>query len=55
MTIHVNTELRLAWRRGIEDAMQAHLGEVAPYKILPAVVKAVSEVVEKRLRVFNFH
>jgi fructose-bisphosphate aldolase, class II len=52
--IHVNTELRLAWRRGLESALQAHPGEVAPYKILPAAVQAVGEVVEKRLHLFNF-
>ncbi len=52
--VHVNTELRLAWHRGLENALQAHPSEIAPYKILPAVVRAVSEVVEKRLRLFNF-
>jgi fructose-bisphosphate aldolase class II len=52
--VHVNTELRLAWRRGLEKVLQAHPGEIAPYKILPPVVEAVSEVVEKRLRLFNF-
>src|SRR5215471_18312611 len=46
--VHVNTELRLAWRRGLQDALQAHPGEVAPYKLLPPVVGAVSEVVQKR-------
>jgi fructose-bisphosphate aldolase class II len=53
--IHVNTELRLAWRRGLESALQAHPSEVAPYKILPAAVQAVREVVEKRLHLFNFN
>jgi len=52
--VHVNTELRLAWRRSLGDALQAHPGEIAPYKLLPAVAGAVSEVVEKRLRLFNF-
>jgi len=52
--VHVNTELRLAWRRGLESALQAHPSEIAPYKLLPAVVGAVSEVVERRLRLFNF-
>ena len=52
--VHVNTELRLAWRRNLGDALQAHPGEIAPYKLLPAVAGAVSEVVEKRLRLFNF-
>jgi fructose-bisphosphate aldolase, class II len=52
--VHVNTELRLAWRRGLEQALQAHPGEIAPYKILPAAVREASEVVRKRLRLFNF-
>jgi ketose-bisphosphate aldolase len=52
--VHVNTELRLAWRRGMEAALGASAGEVVPYKILPAVVRGVSEVVERRLRLFNF-
>jgi ketose-bisphosphate aldolase len=52
--VHVNTELRLAWRRGLEKVLQAHPGEVAPYKLLPEVVGAVGEVVAKRLRLFNF-
>jgi fructose-bisphosphate aldolase, class II len=52
--VHVNTELRLAWRRGVESVLQAHPGEVAPYKLLSEVVGAVGEVVKKRLRLFNF-
>ena len=52
--VHVNTELRLAWRRGMDEALGASAGEVVPYKILPPVVRGVSEVVEKRLRLFNF-
>ena len=52
--VHVNTELRVAWRHGLESALQNHPSEVAPYKLLPAAVRSVSEVVEKRLRLFNF-
>jgi fructose-bisphosphate aldolase class II len=52
--VHVNTELRLAWRRGLEHVLQVHPGEIAPYKLLPEVVGTVSEVVRKRLRLFNF-
>jgi fructose-bisphosphate aldolase, class II len=52
--VHVNTELPLAWRRGLENVLQAHPEEIAPYKLLPEVVKAVSEVVRRRLRLFNF-
>lgn len=52
--IHINTELRLAWLRGLQQSLQAHPGEVAPYKVLPPVVQAVSEVVKQRLTLFNF-
>jgi len=51
--VHVNTELRLAWRRGIEGALAAQPNEVAPYKILPAAVEAVKKVVGSRLELFN--
>jgi fructose-bisphosphate aldolase class II len=52
--VHVNTELRLAWRQGLESTLHAHPREIAPYKILPTAVRAVSEVGKKRPRLFNF-
>jgi fructose-bisphosphate aldolase, class II len=52
--VHINTELRLAWRRGLENTLHDHPAEIAPYKILPAVVQAITEVVDQRLRLFNF-
>jgi fructose-bisphosphate aldolase, class II len=52
--VHVNAELRLAWRGGLEQSLQAHPDEVAPYKILPSVVQAISEVVKRRLCLFSF-
>jgi fructose-bisphosphate aldolase, class II len=51
--VHINTELRLAWRRGVEAGLAAHPEEVAPYKILPRAVQAVHDVVRDRLRLFN--
>src|SRR5208282_581708 len=51
--VHVNTELRLAWRRGVEAGLAAEPNEVAPYKILPAAVEAVKEVVSSRLELFS--
>lgn len=51
--VHVNTELRLAWRRGLEAALAEQPGEVAPYKILPRAVDAVKAVVSSRLKLFN--
>lgn len=51
--IHVSTELRLAWRRGVEEGLQAHPDEVAPYKILPPAVEGIKKIVEQRSRLFN--
>jgi fructose-bisphosphate aldolase class II len=51
--IHINTELRVAWRRSLEASLAARPNEVAPYKILPDVVAAVQKVVRDRLELFN--
>ena len=51
--VHVNTELRLAWRRGIEAGLAAKPNEFAPYKVLPAAVEAVQKVVSSRLELFS--
>jgi fructose-bisphosphate aldolase class II len=51
--VHINTELRVAWRRGLEDGLAKQRGEIVPYKILPAVVESVKQVVDSRLRLFN--
>jgi fructose-bisphosphate aldolase, class II len=52
--VHVNTELRLAWRRGLESALAKAPDEVTPYKILPGALEAIKEVVRARLQLFNF-
>ncbi|MGA7914338.1 MAG: class II fructose-bisphosphate aldolase [Candidatus Acidiferrales bacterium] len=51
--IHINTELRVAWRHGLEEGLAKHPEEVVPYKILPSAVDAVREVVSSRLQLFN--
>lgn len=51
--IHINTELRVAWRRGLEQGLAKQPDEVVPYKILPPAVEAVKQVVASRLRLFN--
>jgi fructose-bisphosphate aldolase, class II len=51
--VHVNTELRLAWRRGVEAGLAAESNEVAPYKILGPAVEAVKKVVGSRLELFS--
>lgn len=51
--IHINTELRVAWRRSLEKSLADKPDDVVPYKILPPVVEAVEEVVKSRLRLFS--
>jgi fructose-bisphosphate aldolase class II len=51
--IHINTELRIAWRRGLEDAFAKKPREIVPYKLLPVAEEWVKQVVLARLRLFN--
>ena len=51
--IHINTELRVAWRRSLEGSLASQPHEVVPYKILPPVVESVKRVVSSRLKLFN--
>ena len=51
--VHVNTELRIAWRRGIEAGLATMPNEFSPYKILPVAVESVRKVVKSRLELFG--
>ena len=51
--VHINTEIRLAWRQGMEKALREQPEEVTPYKLLASSVEAVKKVVQKRLNLFN--
>ena len=51
--VHVNTELRFAWRKGVEEGLHNDPDEVAPYKIMPAAYHRMFEVVKGRLTLFN--
>ena len=51
--IHINTELRVAWKRGLEEALKREPQEIVPYKILPRAIEAVKEVATSRLKLFN--
>jgi fructose-bisphosphate aldolase, class II len=51
--IHINTELRVAWRRGLEEGLGKQPHEVVPYKILPFAVESVKKVARSRLKLFN--
>ena len=51
--VHINTELRVAWRHGLEEGLAKRPEEVVPYKILPAAVDAVKQAAASRLKLFN--
>jgi len=51
--IHINTELRVAWRQSLGESLARDPNEVVPYKILRPVVDAVKQVVSSRLRLFH--
>ena len=51
--IHINTEIRLAWRQGMEKALVESPEEITPYKILPTTIEEIKKAVEKRMRLFG--
>ena len=51
--VHISTELRLAWRHGLEAALAENSNEVVPYKIYGKSLSAMAAVASERLRLFN--
>ena len=51
--IHINTELRVTWRRSLEESLNRQPNVVVPYKILPPVVDSVEQLVASRLKLFS--
>lgn len=51
--VHINTEIRVAYKQGVMKGLAENPDEVAPYKFLKPAVKAVQDVVERKLKLFN--
>ncbi len=51
--VHINTELRVAYRNGLQLALQENPDEIAPYKFLKGAVLSVEAVAAAKLRLFN--
>jgi fructose-bisphosphate aldolase class II len=51
--IHINTELRMAWRRGFDLASLAQPNEIVPYKLLHDVIDSIEQAVAGKLKIFN--
>ncbi len=51
--IHINTEIRVAYKQGIMSYISENPDEVAPYKFLKQGVLNVEKVVEEKLKLFS--
>jgi fructose-bisphosphate aldolase class II len=51
--VHINTEIRVAYRDGIRDALTKDPEEVAPYKYLGAGAERLKEVAKNRALLFT--
>ncbi len=51
--IHINTELRLAYRQGLMKSLSESPDELAPYKYLKPALQEMQRTAEKKLRLFN--
>lgn len=51
--VHISTEIRVAWRKGLEESLKEHPKEVAPYKVMPEAIAEMEKVVEHKLRLFG--
>lgn len=51
--VHINTELRVAWRKSLAESLADAPNEVVPYKLLRPVVDSVKKVIGSRLRLFH--
>jgi fructose-bisphosphate aldolase class II len=51
--IHINTEIRLAYKQGLQKSLAEFPEEIAPYKYLKPAIKEMQLVVERRLALFN--
>lgn len=51
--VHINTEIRVAYRDGIRKSLAESPDEVAPYKLMKESIEGMEKVIERRLRLFN--
>ncbi len=51
--VHINTELRVAYKNGLMISIQENPDEISPYKYLKGARIAMQKVVEEKLKLFN--
>ena len=52
-TVHINTEIRVAFRDAVKRSLAEDSDNVAPYKFMKPAVEAMRKVVERRLKLFS--
>ncbi len=52
--VHISTEIRVAFRKTLEDELKSKPDEVAPYKYMDNDIVAVEKLVEEKMKIFNF-
>lgn len=51
--VHINTEIRVAYRDALKKYLTENPEEIAPYKFTKSSIDSIAQVVEKRMRLFN--
>jgi len=51
--IHISTEIRQAWKEGLEESLEKEAEEYAPYKILSLSVDEMKKVVIEKINIFG--
>ncbi len=51
--VHINTEIRLAFKTALEKGLAENKDQVAPYKLLKPAQDAMRQVIIEKLKIFN--
>ncbi|KKS64108.1 MAG: hypothetical protein A2835_02365 [Candidatus Niyogibacteria bacterium RIFCSPHIGHO2_01_FULL_45_28] len=51
--VNVNTEIRQAFKEGLQEALDENPNEYAMYKILPEAIEEIQKIVEHKIEVFG--
>lgn len=51
--IHISSEIRRAWRHGLETSLRQNPDEIAPCKIMNGAIEEIKKVVREKLIIFN--
>jgi fructose-bisphosphate aldolase class II len=51
--VHINTEIRLAFKTALEKSLAENKDQVAPYKILKPTQNAMKRIIIEKLKIFN--